>query len=248
MESFFSSLELEENKSAHEVWLYQQMNGSLLYVALRTSLDILATVLMSVHFKKAPNRYCSRAVRQWLRYLRGTVKRSLFFQSGDMLFNGDVYSAYPGDNTGWKSLSGYVLKLGSCACFYGARKQAFVALYNSESEYYAPVMTCQELLWLSWNHMECGIPISTGIVLRSDNQPSIDWAVGERFSSGSAKHIDVTTNFIGHFVKSGPIRVEYVTSGNNDADMLTKPPSPAMTKAIMERVGLIQELKKEFSL
>ena len=48
------------------------MIGSLLYLELRTLLDILAPDLILARFKQAPTAYCHRGVKSVLYYLRGT--------------------------------------------------------------------------------------------------------------------------------------------------------------------------------
>lgn len=123
-----------------------------------------------------------------------------------------------------------------------------MALSTGESQQYSIVMVCQYLLFLSRILEDCGLPMSTGIPLCSDNQYAIDWAVGERCPYGRAKHIDVKIHIIPDFVKRGIIKVKYVPSEDSDANILTKPLSPALTNPIMERVCLIQELEEKLRL
>lgn len=85
--------------------------------------------------------------------------------------------------------------------FYGARKQASVALSISVSEYYASVMTCPGVLWLSQVFAQWDIRTCSGNHFLSDNQCSINWAVGERCPSCHPKHFDVKINFIWDSVK-----------------------------------------------
>lgn len=196
VELFFSSLDVEEDESPFEVQLYQQMTGSLLYLAFCTRLDILAPVLILARFQKAPTRYCHRAVKRVLMYLRGTTHHGLVHHPEDMQLNGCVDSDYAGDSTDRQSLSGFMIKLETCACFYGVGKQASVALSTAESEYYALVVANQELMWILPVFEECGLPVTVCALLRSDDQCAIEWAVGARCPSARAKHIDVKIHFI----------------------------------------------------
>ncbi len=56
-ESFFSGLSSEVDKSPTNVPLYQQMIGSLLYLALRTCPNILVPVLILARFQSAPTQF-----------------------------------------------------------------------------------------------------------------------------------------------------------------------------------------------
>lgn len=94
IESFFSALAGENDKSSQDVQLYQQIMGSLLYLALRTSMDILAPVLILARFHKHPTAYCHRALRRVLHYLRGTHNQGLLFQSGPVDMNWYVNADY----------------------------------------------------------------------------------------------------------------------------------------------------------
>lgn len=245
VESFFTSLATEEDKSSQDVQLFQQMIGSLLYLALRTRLDILAPVLILARFQNAPTAYCHRAVKRVLRYLRGTCDLGLLYQPGSLQLSGFVDSDFAGDTTDRKSMSGYLVKLGSATCMFGARKQASVALSTAEAEYYALTLAAQEIMWIVRVLREGGFDVEEPVPIRSDNQCAIEWATGERCPSGRAKHIDVKVHFIRNLVKHNVLRVDYVPSELNDSDILTKPLPPASAIAIMERIGLGQGPEEE---
>ena len=83
------------------------------------------------------------------------------------------------------------------------------------------------------------------VPMLSDNQAAIDWAVGEKCPSGRAKHIDVRIHFIRELVEKSEISVDYVPSEDNDADMLTKPLSPAKLEIILGRIGFGGEIEEE---
>lgn len=238
----FSVVNVEEDKSPHEVHLYQQMFGSLLCLALQTFLYISAPVPISGNFQKAPNRYARRGVERVSRYLRGTINHFLVHHPQGMLLNGYVDSDYAVGTTDRDSQSGYTVKRGSCSRFYAARKQASVPLSTSALEHYAPFFPYSAPLWLSLVLEECGTPTITGTLQSSDDECAIDRDVGERCPFGCAKHIDAKMDFIRDLVRPGFISVQYVTSEDNDAGILTNSVSLAIKKLIMDRFGLQQEL------
>ena len=82
VESFFTGFVAEVDKSPVDVKLYEQMIGSLLYLALRTRADILVPVLILARFQNAPTAYCHRACKRILRYLRGTTNFGITYGAG----------------------------------------------------------------------------------------------------------------------------------------------------------------------
>lgn len=177
------------------------MIGSLLYLALRTRLEILAPVLILALFQKAPTAYYHRAVKRVLRYLRGTCDHGILYYPGSLDLRGYVDSDFAGDTSDRKSMSGYLLKLGSATCLFGARKQESVVLSTAEAEYYALTFAGQEITWTVRVLRECGLEVDVPGPIRPDNQCAIEWAAGERRPSGRAKHIDIKVNLVRNLVK-----------------------------------------------
>jgi Reverse transcriptase (RNA-dependent DNA polymerase) len=73
LQSFFAHLEAEEDTTVVELKLYQQVIGSLLYLALKTRPDILTAVCILSRFTGPPTKYCHVAVKRVFRYLQGTI-------------------------------------------------------------------------------------------------------------------------------------------------------------------------------
>lgn len=245
VESFFSGLDLEEQVPLVDIQLYQQMIGSLLYLALRTRPDILAAVLILARFQSAPTQYCHRGVKRVLRYLRGTSKFALHYQAGETTLQAYVDADYAGDSMDRKSMSGFLVKAGDATFAWGARKQSAVALSTCEAEYYAMTMAAQELIWLGRVMSEAGLNVKEGTPLRSDNQSAITWATGERCPTGRAKHIDVRIHFIRDLVKESMIDVVYVPTEENDADFLTKPLGRVLLQGVLSRISLGTSAEEE---
>lgn len=245
VESFFTGFSAEEEKSIVNVELYQQMIGSLLYLALRTRLDILAPVLILARFQKAPTSYCHRGVKRVLRYLKGTSTVGIRYQCGRMDIQAFVDADYAADVTDRKSMSGYLVKIGDATCVWGSKKQHAVALSTCESEYYAMALAASECVWVRRVLREAGIKIDGPTPIRSDNQAAIKWASGEKCPSSRAKHIDVRVHLIRQFVTNCTLEVVYIPSEENDADMLTKPIGPILLKQSTKRVGLVSGIEEE---
>ena len=199
------------------------MIGSLLYLALRTRLDILAPVLILARFQNAPTSYCHRGAKRVLRYLRGTSDVGITYNTRNMRIQAFVDADYAGDIVYRKSMSGYLIKLGNATCIWGSKKQTSVALSTCESEYFAMVLASKEIVWLTRVLNEAGLKPNSELPLCSDNQAAVGGATGERCPSGIANHIDVRVHFIRELLKAAKLIVTYVASEENDADILTNP-------------------------
>ena len=79
VDKFFEGYDAETDKSAVNIELYQQVIGSLLYLALRSRPDILVSVLILARFQQNPTGYCHRAAKRVLRYLKGTPDYGLVY-------------------------------------------------------------------------------------------------------------------------------------------------------------------------
>ena len=178
VESFFAGLAAEEDKTVVMKEKYQQMIGSLLYLALRTRPDIVVAVLILARFQNAPTAYCHRGAKRVLRYLRGTTKLGMQYAGRNFDVHAFVDSDYAGDTVDRKSMSGYFVKLGDATCVWGSKKQSAVALSTCESEYYAMTLAAQQVVWIRRVLKEIGIKMEESSPLRSDNLAAIDWAKG----------------------------------------------------------------------
>ena len=245
VESFFSGLSAENDKSIVMKEQYQQMIGSLLYLALRTRPDILVAVLILARFQNAPTAYCHRGAKRVLRYLRGSSAKGMHYKSGSLDLHGFVDSDYAGDTVDRKSMSGFIVKLGDATCVWGSKKQTAVALSTCEAEYYALTLAAKELIWVGRVLKEVGIKSLGTSSLRTDNEAAIEWATGEKCPSGRAKHIDVRVHFIRELVQHTQLKVSHVASEENDADMLTKPLGPQNLRRIVKRIRLGGAIEEE---
>ena len=123
----------------------------------------------------------------------------------------------------WREPSvGYVFTLnpnGPPIC-WKSQKQATVALSSCEAEYMALAATIQEALFL---YQLLGRFINQrSVSIHADNQGTISLA-SRRSTEKRSKHIDIRYHFLREKVASGFIQLSYVPSGDNVADIMTKP-------------------------
>lgn len=221
------------------------MIGSLLYLALRTRLDILPAVLILARFRAALTEYCFKGIKLVLRYLNGTRELCMRYEAGQLDISCFVDSDNAGDVVNGKSMSGIWLKIGNAVCAWASRKQPTVALPTCEAEYHALTLAAKEVLRISRVFKEAGFKWNGNPIIWSDNQSAISWAISEESPSARAKHIDVRVHFVRNLLKEENLMLKYAPSDRNDADVLTKPLENIKLERIRNRIGM-SAIKEEF--
>ena len=90
-----------------------------------------------------------------------------------------------------------------------------------EAEFTASSQCIKEVLWIKNLLEELGLKINKPITINMDNQAAIRQLEGEE-SSARAKHIDIKLKFNKYYVSNGIIKLEYVPTSDQKADIFTK--------------------------
>ena len=166
-------------------------------------------------------------VKHVLRYIKGTIGRKLSFtkSSNGLELQGFSDSDW-GSSSNRRSTTGYLFYLNGDggAISWKSRKQPTVALSTCEAEYMALVATTQEALFLKTLVKDFGLSCSEPIQLYGDNQGAIS-LVKNPVTHEKSKHIDIKFHFIREKFSEGLIFVDHVPTGDNVADLMTKPPT-----------------------
>ncbi|KAK9693285.1 hypothetical protein QE152_g34302 [Popillia japonica] len=118
-----------------------------------------------------------------------------------------------------KSTSGYVFKLFESTISWCSRKQSVTAMSSTEAEYVALSETSREGIWLLNLINELGFT-QHHIILYENNQSCIK--LTQKTEHKRLKHIDVKYNYIKDLVTNSLVKLEYVPSNDQIADILTK--------------------------
>jgi hypothetical protein len=120
-----------------------------------------------------------------------------------------------------RSITGSVAKLNGDPVSWSSKKQRVVALSTCEAELYAESAAIQEVLWLRGLMEELGLHTQTGSTVYGDNQSAI--AVSENGVKGErTKHVDVKYHFVTETVERGAIKLRWVPTAQQQADIFTK--------------------------
>ena len=162
------------------------------------------------------------AANHVLRYLQGTGDYGLDYRQGDgVRLAGYTDSAWAGCASDRKNTSGCCFGLGSAVVSWLSRKQKSVALSSSEAEYMAVSQASYEVIWL--HKMLVGLfgQRLRPIVIYCDNQSCIKLTENPVFHDRS-KHIEIRYHFIRDCVQRGVVKLEYISTEEQVADILTK--------------------------
>ena len=121
-----------------------------------------------------------------------------------------------------RSTSGYVFTMSGGPVTWSSKRQATVALSTVEAEYVAMSRCAQQMVWMqSWLD-EVEIPHTLPGLIKGDNRGAIALTKNTK-DHGKVKHIDICHHYIRELIRSESIKMEYVSSTDNLADIFTKP-------------------------
>ena len=133
-----------------------------------------------------------------------------------------------------KSTSGYLFVISGGP---ESKKQSSVALSIAEAEYMALVSSAQEAIWMRQLSSEIGIECTKPVIVYGDNQSAIAMTKNPKFH-GRKEHITIKYYYIREQVNDGTVNVQYCSTENMLADMLTKPLASTQYSKLCSLIGV----------
>ena len=130
-------------------------------------------------------------------------------------------SDWAGDANDRRSITGFCIFLNGCLIPWKLRRQKTVTLLLSEAEYVAVAEVCAAILFIKTILDFLQLKIDLPITVMCDNVGAIFFVRNSK-NSGRTKHINIKYHFIREYIIDGTVQVQFVRSGNNFADPLTK--------------------------
>jgi hypothetical protein len=218
---------------------YGSAVGALLYLATSTRPDISYAVGSLARFTANPGPAHDSALTHLFRYLQGTKELKLVYSASDpdsfVTFTDSDHGN--GDKDGGKSTGGYMVRMGGAAVSWRSKLQPIVTLSTTEAEYVAAVEAGKEIKWMRNLMEEFGSPLSAALPLLCDNQSAISVAKNPDHH-GRMKHLDLRFYWLRDEVERGSIAVSYIPTGENAADLLTKPLDKVKVQYLRPMYGL----------
>jgi hypothetical protein len=169
-----------------------------------------------------PRRVHLIATKHVLRYIAGSVEYGLDYVRGDgVRLIGYTDSDWAGCAVDMKSTSGCCFGLGSAVVSWFNRKQKSVALSSAEAEYMAASQANCEAIWLRKLLVGLFGHELRPTVIHCDNQSCIKFFENPVFHERS-KHIEIRYHVICDWVHRGVVKLEYISTDEQIADILTK--------------------------
>jgi hypothetical protein len=175
-----------------------------------------------------------------LRYVAGTVDFGLNYVKGDgVRLVGYIDSDCAGCAANRKITSGCCFSLGSALVSWFSWKQKSVALSSAEAEYMAANQASCEAIWL--RKMLVGLfgQEMSPTVIHCDNQSCIKLSENLVFHDRS-KHIEIRYHFIHDWVQRGVVQLQYISTYDQVADILTKALPWGKHVFFRDKMGLVR--------
>eukprot|EP00253_Pinus_taeda_P030025 PITA_30025 len=159
---------------------------------------------------------CSLSANDELAVVNQPTYRSMI---GSLLYLTDADWAGSMDDR--KSTSGGAFFMGSRLVSWFSKKQNSIALSAAEAEYVAVASFCTQLLWMMKTLQEFQITYTPPISILCDNTSAIRVSKNPVMHS-KTKHIPIKYHFLREQVIEQKVKLEYVPSKEQVADILTK--------------------------
>ena len=221
--------EEEVETTATERDSFATIVGRLSYPAGCTRPDISFAVNSLARGLVNPTSAHRKAAVRVLRYLAGTPTLGITFggslSARPLVAWSDANWAGKDEENNGRSTSGWIVQLGTGPIGWASKKQGIVALSSAESEYVASTLALQEVIWVRGLLADCGAIAGGPTTLHCDNTAAITLATQSKLSQRT-KHINVRYHFIRDAVADGTVRLRWVSTLDQIADILTKPLGP----------------------
>ena len=202
--------------------LYRMLVGKLLFLT-KTRPDITHAVSVISRFMQNPQEAHLQAAKHVLRYVRRYPNLGLFFEQGEENYlHGYTDADYGQDIDDRISVGAYIFFLGNSPVSWNSKKQSSTSRSSCESEYRALAQCSCEAIWIRRLLEELKILENKPTILFCDNQSSIKLSYNPVFHEKS-KHFEIDYHFTRQKVENNIIRVEFIPSQEQPADLLTKP-------------------------
>ena len=224
-----------------EPWDYASIVGMLMYLSTNSRPDIAFAVHQCARFTHDPRAPHSKAVKQIVRYLKGTKTKGLIFSINpdptvDCFVDADFAGGFRKDEdlqdpSTARSRTGYVIYVFGVPITWGSKLQTEIALSTMESEYIALSTAAREVLSLrNLLHEACVMLKVTKdfkFIAKSkifeDNQGALGLSQIPHLTPRSKHYATKLHFFRSHCKPNGILDIQKIGTKDQVADIYTKP-------------------------
>lgn len=227
----------EEEKEEVKDLPYQNLVGSLMYLATSTRPDIAHAVSVLSQYNTNYGKQHWIAGKRVLRYLKGTANYGLHFKKANEPLVGYADADWGSNIDDRRSYTGFAFKLSNASVSWDSRKQRTVAMSSTEAEYMSLSDSTKEAIHLRRFLIDIIGHQETTIIF-NDNQGAGLLSKNPIFHNRT-KHMDVRHHFVRQNVMEKNINVEYLSTEEMPADVLTKSLSSPKHNKCVGKLGLV---------
>ncbi|CAI7809498.1 unnamed protein product [Closterium sp. NIES-54] len=229
------------DKSVEPSGPYPELVGCLMYQRTCTRPDLAYPLSLLARYV-APGRHRKvhwDAAKRVLRYLCSTSGMGIVLGGrGPVVLTGHADSSWVDDSATQRSSQGYTFSLGSGSVSWRSTRSSSVLSSSCEAEIYAGAMAAQELRWLTYLLSDLGEQPRSPPVLCVDNKAMIALCQEHRLEHRT-KHIALRYFLARELQQHGQLRLAYVATRANTADVFTKALPPCDHQRFVTVLGLV---------
>ncbi|CAI7864775.1 unnamed protein product [Closterium sp. NIES-54] len=220
---------LPSDESVEPSGPYPELVGCLMYLMTCTRPDLAYPLSILARYV-APGRHRPEhmaAAKRVLRYLCSTSGMGLVLGGRrPVVLTGHVDASWADDQATQRSSQGYTFSLGSGSVSWRSTRSSSVLSSSCEAEICAGAMAAQELRWLTYLLTDLGEQPRSPPVLYVDNKAMLALCREHRLEHRT-KHIALRHFLARELQQRGQLRLAYVASEANTADIFTRALAPA---------------------
>jgi hypothetical protein len=203
---------------------YRTGVGSVLYLIKHSRPDIANAVRELSKCLSAPNGSAYKEMLRVIKYVADTKDTGLRMKpEKSSEWTVEVYtdSDWAGDKDTRKSVSGFMIFVCDTLVCWRSKSQNALSLSSSEAEMYALTEAIKEVPFIIQVLLFMGVKIKLPAQVKCDNMGAI--CISENAApSARTRHADLRQKFTADLQDKGLIKVDFVKSEDNTADILTK--------------------------
>lgn len=218
---------------------YRAIVGSIMYAATISRPDLAFPANLLARYLSKWSAAHMSAAKHLLRYIRGTSDLCLLYdaESSTRIIQGHCDADWGSCVDTRRSTTGYTFGTFGGLASWKSRRQSTVALSTMEAELMAGCDAVKQAAWLRLLLGDLQMLGKEPITIFNDNQSTIA-AASNPGQHDRSKHIGIRGNYVRDNVKDGQVRFEYVSTEDNQADLLTKALSKDKTDRFCQSMGL----------
>ncbi|GKD65380.1 retrovirus-related pol polyprotein from transposon TNT 1-94 [Tanacetum coccineum] len=231
-----SKLDEDTQGKAVDPTHYRGMIGTLMYLtASRT--DLTFVVCMCARYQAKPTEKHLHAVKRIFKYIRGTINRGLWYpKDSSIALTAYADADHAGCQDTRRSTYGCMQLLGDRLISWSSKRQKSTAISSTEAEYISMSGCCAQILWMRSQFTDYGLRFKK-IPMYCDNKIAISLCCNNVQHSRS-KHIDIRFHFIKEQVENGVVKLYFVNTEYQLANIFTKALCRERIKFLINKLGM----------